>query len=644
MSINNIAIKNIKGNLNKYIMYYLSNVIVVTIFFIFANYIYNPSVGSGQFSTSAVGEISSNLMYLCEFVIVIFTLIFSVYSISTFLKSREKEFGLLSTFGLTKGQIRRYVMFENIIISIISIITGILFGILFSKLFFMAVSAILNLNSQIPFSISSKAIRITILTFLILLNVISFITSFKIRNNNIAQLLKGERIPKPAPKFSKAIAILSILLIVSGYVIGLISKTNIIYTMIPILLVVTIGTYLLFSQFSVFFTNKLQNAKKVYYRGINLITLSQIIYKLKDNAKVLFITSILSGITLATAISVYSFQKTNLLSTEQNFPNDIGILEQNVNSHKIISPEKLKGILNKYNVNITDKNEIKLITTKDNNKVSKYNFNILSEDSFNKLGKEYNGETLKLKKGEALIYSYNSYGGIKLLKGPLPFENQKTLNLDIGGIVTKYNILDNVEDGIINQNSQMSNTIIINDTTFKELWNKASNKNKNIYYGYNIEDTPKTYNAVTEIKNNITKEGKSFFTEKIVDGSVMMKSFSLVLFLGTFIAIIFFIATGSILYFKMFNELQKDKQDFIALKKMGVTQEEIRTIISIQSLIMFFLPFIIGSLHAVFAVTSVGLLYIKYFILIAGIYLISQIIYYIFAKWMYVKQINGWDI
>ncbi len=136
MTINNIAIKNIKGNLNKYAMYYLSNVIVVTIFFIFANFIYNPGVSSSNISDKTISDAASRLMYLCEFVIIIFTFIFSNYSITSFLKSREKEFGLLSMFGLTKGQIRQYVMFENVIISIFSIITGLFFGILFSKLFF----------------------------------------------------------------------------------------------------------------------------------------------------------------------------------------------------------------------------------------------------------------------------------------------------------------------------------------------------------------------------------------------------------------------------------------------------------------------------------------------------------------------------
>ncbi|CDI48453.1 peptide ABC transporter permease [Clostridium tetani 12124569] len=124
----------------------------------------------------------------------------------------------------------------------------------------------------------------------------------------------------------------------------------------------------------------------------------------------------------------------------------------------------------------------------------------------------------------------------------------------------------------------------------------------------------------------------------------VMQLLSVLLFIGTFIAMIFFIATGSILYFKMFNEIQKDKQDFIGLKKIGVTQEEIKKVVSIQSFTMFFLPLIVASLHAAFAVKSVGLLHIKYFIFIAGIYLVLQIAYYLFAKWMYIKQINSWNI
>ncbi|WMJ81581.1 FtsX-like permease family protein [Clostridium sp. MB40-C1] len=656
MTINNIAVKNIKGNLNKYVMYYLSNVIVVTIFFIFANFIYNPSVSTGNISDKTIGDVASRLMYLCEFVIIIFTFIFSSYSITNFLRSREKEFGLLSMFGLTKGQIRRYVMFENIIISIISIITGIFFGMMFSKLFFMAVSVILDLNSEIPFLISSKAVKITVASFLILLNVISFITSFKIKNNNIAELLKGERIPKETPKFSKVKSALAIILILSGYVVGLLSKTAIILTMIPILIVVIIGTRFLFSQFSVYFTNKLQNNKNVYYKGINMITLSQIIYKLKDNAKVLFITSILSGITLASAISVYSLQKVTLSSLEENCPQDIGFIEQGINSHKVIPNGKVEDILKKHKFDIKYKNKIELIKGKNNDimqetkkntygiKINKTDFNIMSQSSFNELAKQYDKKSLDLKNGQVVIYTYDLTNNIVNQKTDLPFNNQKNLNLNIGGKVSSFDILDNLKGGIINADTENTNTIIVSNSDFEKLWNKASDSNKCIYYGYNIKHNLKAVSAVTEIKNEVPKSQKNFFTERVISASGLMQILSVLLFIGTFIAMIFFIATGSILYFKMFNEIEKDKQDFVGLKKIGVTQEEIKKAVSIQSFTMFFLPLTVATLHAVFAVKSVGLLYAKYFIFIAGIYLVLQTIYYLFAKCMYVKQINSWGI
>lgn len=99
------------------------------------------------------------------------------------------------------------------------------------------------------------------------------------------------------------------------------------------------------------------------------------------------------------------------------------------------------------------------------------------------------------------------------------------------------------------------------------MWNNVSDDNKLIYYGYNIKHNLKAAGAVTEIKNAVTKGQEAFFTERVISASSVMQLLSVLLFIGTFIAMIFFIATGSILYFKMFNEVQKDKQDFIGLKR-----------------------------------------------------------------------------
>ncbi len=191
----------------------------------------------------------------------------------------------------------------------------------------------------------------------------------------------------------------------------------------------------------------------------------------------------------------------------------------------------------------------------------------MSENSFNELAKQYNKKPLDLKNGEVVIYTYDFTNNLANVKTELPFNHQKTLNLNIDGKVSRFNILDNLKGGIINADIKNTNTIIVSDSDFKKLWNNVSDDNKLIYYGYNIKHNLKAAGAVTEIKNAVTKGQEAFFTERVISASSVMQLLSVLLFIGTFIAMIFFIATGSILYFKMFNEVQKDKQDFIGLKR-----------------------------------------------------------------------------
>lgn len=649
MTLRSIILKNIKGNLNKFIMYYLSNAFVVMVFFIFANFIYSPNIKNVK-NMGQMGAIMSNIMLLCEFVIVVFTLVFTNYSISSFLKSREKEFGLLSMFGFTKSEIRRYVMFENLIVSLFSILTGLFLGILFSKLFFMAVSAILILDLELPLTISFKALILTIVCFLVLFQGMGFIVSRKIKNNNIIQLLKGEKIAKPVPKFSKKKAILSIVLIILGYLMAVFSYQAIILTMFPILGLTVWGTYLLYSQFSVYFTNKLQNNKNFFYKGINMVALAQMVYKLSDNAKILFAVSILSAVTLTSSAAVYSFQKAIESDTILNSPHDVSFIEKGINMHRVITPKKVEKVFNKYGDEIEYKSKVILIngtsTSPFKNKAFQYRnndskdkFYIMSNTDYNSLAKQQKKPVLSLKKGEAIIYSH-SFEGNKAIK-----TSGDNVELTVEGKSIKWNIIKEASGTVINPDSIKTNTIVINDTEYNMLKNKLSGEEFSVYYGYNIKNWMKAEKAVRELENNVPKEMKMQFTERIISFSNNMKGMSIFFFIGTFIAILFFIATGSILYFKLFNEIQKDRQEFISLKKIGMSVAEVKKIVSFQCFIIFFLPFVIGVSHTSFAIaalsnilrTSLSL----YLMIIVGIYLLLQVIYFSFAKSMYVRQVNS---
>lgn len=646
MTLHNVAYKNVKGNLNKYVMYYLSNTLVVMVFFIFANFINNPQVKSVNVMGS-MGVMASRTMLLCEIVIVVFSMVFTTYSISSFLKSREKEFGLLSLFGLTKGEVRGYVMFENLIVSAASIATGLILGIIFSKLFFMAVTVILALDVEIPFVISKIAVIITLITFVVLFQGISFIVSYKIKNNNIVELLKGDRTPKPVPKFSKVKAISSILLIVLGYIIALFSGVAIIITMFPILILVVFGTYILYSQFSVFFTDKLQRNKGVYYRGINIITISQIIYKLRDNAKVLFIASILSAVTLTASVSVYSVEKSILGNIEQSSPQDFNIIERGVDSSNVIYLGKIEETLKAYGHEVEYKNKIMLIeATNEESDISnaasnKRDFYIMSNSDYNGVASHFGRDQVQLQQGEVLIHTYNTMGKL----GSKYFADDKEyLTLVTNNENLKLKIKDEISAGIINADDKNTNTAVVSDEVFNKILKNIPYDNRIVYYGYNIKDWMNASDAIGQVKKMFPSNDKSSFSERVVKYLPTIRGISLLLFIGTFISIIFFISTSSVLYFKIFSEIQNDKYEFIALKKMGVSNDEIKRVISTQCYIMFLLPFVVTISHSIFAIKSLSNLLgdnlSGYFAVISLIYLVLQLIYFICAKSIYNRQIG----
>jgi len=660
MTLRDIAYKNIKGNFNRYVMYYLSNTLVAMVFFIFANFIFNPVV-SKVGTLGMKGVLAANTMILCEVLILIFTVLFTFYSISTFLKSREKEFGLLSMFGLTKAEIRRYVIYENLIVSTVSIITGLLLGILFSKLFFMAITVIMYLDAEIPFSISIKAVVITVLSFIALFQGLSILVTLRIKNNNIAELLRGARVAQEPPKFSIPKTIIAIVFIAIGYIIAVISGIAIIITMFPILFFTVTGTYFLFTQFSVFMTTKIKNNKRTFYKGTNIITLSQIVHRLKDNAKVLFIVSILGAVTLTASATVYSTQQSIKYKTLLGNPHDMSFMEIGAGLNDISILDKAEDVLKKHGHLVRVKNQVPLLKATNegelivvnsknalnpNKKPNTEDFYVMSNSDYNKLAEQFKKQKVTLSQGEVYINSYEF--GVIGSKAEKIFTGNEFITLGISGENYKFKLKGESVGGVIDVDRNRTNVAIVNDKDFESFMADAKQEEIIMYYGYNIEDWERAVEAVKEIVSVLPDNENIKFTEKVRVYVDFMQTMSLFLFIGTFVSILFFIATGSIIYFKMFNEIRNDRWEFISLKKIGMAYEEMKQIVSKQSFIVFFLPFVVAFTHSTFAIIALSNLLgdniTLYFLTVAGIYLLCQTLYYIFAKTMYLKQIKNFEI
>ncbi|MEY8416989.1 ABC transporter permease [Tissierella praeacuta] len=649
MKISNMAFSNVKGNLYRYIMYYLSNSFAVTAFFIFSNFVFHPSLkikNIGGSSVSLMGVVNS--MIACQVIIVIFSILFVSYSTSIFLKSRGKEFGLLSLYGMTNKQIKKYVFIENTIISAFSIVTGILSGVVFSKLFLMAMEAFMDIN--LPFNISFKSLGLTILVFFVLFETVSILMLFKIRNKEIIQQIKSSKIPKEIPQFSKIKSILGVGLLVLGYGIAWIVKGAFVpLAMLPVIFIVIIGTYFTFTQFSIAIANRILKSKDIIYKKTNLISYSQMIFKLQDTAKVLFAAAILGAITFTATETIYSFFTEIASISGIDTPEDIAIIRKGETIDDIHSIDRIKEILEKHDLktkgiytvkNIWVKNE----ANKDNSHI-KEEILIMSNTDYNKLAVSQNKEKIIVKENEAVYnfpYEVFGYNGKPEKIKRYPLEIAK---LSLNGEVREYKVNDEIHHSLMALGKLgYFDAFILNDKDYNHLLRRAKGDNIVIYNGIKLDNWKSSFDASVEIRDMLGDKYQGSYYAKSIPYKGIRNNFGLTLFIGFFIAFLFFIASGSIIYFKLFNEVKQDKVEYDILRKIGATENEINKIITKQIGIIFFLPFVVSTTHSLFALKSLSNLLEKNLftngLIVAFGYLVFQMIYFIIIRIMYIRKVR----
>ncbi|MDW4511716.1 ABC transporter permease [Priestia megaterium] len=293
MTFNQLVCKNIFRNKRTYSAYFFSSSFSIMVFFMYALFAYHPA-----FSVDIIGGYVSLGLHFAEFIIYLFSIFFVLYSMGTFLKSRRKEFGILVINGMSHNQLRYLIFLENMIIGFFSIIFGVVGGLLIAKLLLLVGENTLGMRGQLSFYFPTKALILTFTAFLMLFFIISLFTTNFVKDNNLIDLLKGDSKPKPEPKSSITLCIISLLLLGVSYVTALISKeVLVIVVMVPVTIAVIIGTYLFFSQLNVFVLHQLRKIEKFYKNNINLIVISNLIYKMRDNARLFFIITIVLTVT-----------------------------------------------------------------------------------------------------------------------------------------------------------------------------------------------------------------------------------------------------------------------------------------------------------------------------------------------------------
>ncbi|UOQ92626.1 ABC transporter permease [Halobacillus shinanisalinarum] len=637
MTFRQFAFNNIRRNSRQYLSYFLSATFSVAVFFIYAVLVFHPEVQEATFRRDVQQGILA-----AEIIIFVFSFLFVLYSTGSFVKSRKQEFGLLTTLGISRGQLNRMIFIENTIIGIVSILSGIIVGGLLSKIFIMTFSEILKLDQALSFYLAPEAILLTAGAYFIMFELNSFLSLWTIRMNSVMELFRGSKAPKKAPKFSWNLSILSLLLIGAGYYLAITANLlTIVSRILPILACIVPGTYLLFSQFSIAFTKALKSRKSLFFKKTNMLTISDLMYKLKDNSRVLFLVTILSAVAFTSSGVLYGAFQGIKEETEKYEPLSIMMattdnMELYDNYHNKIIDE-----LKKLEIPYQSLEKQLLKAEAVNGEGKSREILVVNESTYNQYAELTGREGISsIQSNEAVLLNPNAS-----ISSPY----RDSLSLQINGVTEEFETTTRTETAMPAYIYLVPHVAVVSDKQLNQFTQVAEPGQYISYLGISIDRWTEYVDEAIAVQESLSYTNTHPFKENIAisfqaeNYTMLKRMFSLTLYFGVFISVLFFLAAGSILYFRMYQDIDNDLHYYRALYKIGLTKKEMRGIATKQILFLFMAPFFIAVAHAGFAFAALQNMLAASVLwpstIILGAFLIIHTINFLFIRQIYIKKI-----
>ena len=611
------ALNNLVKNKKFIIPYVLSAIFTIMSFYILSSLAFGDNLDKLPNGIEATKQVLS----FGIIVIALFSVIFLFYTYSFLVKRRVKEFGLYSVLGMTKKQIAKILVLETIFIAVTTIVLGIGLGIIFDKLMLLVLLKLFSAGVSFGFSITPIAIVFSVLLFGGIYFLLLLYTVIKIARLRIVALLKDENKGEKEPKSRWILAIIGLALIGYGYYTAQTVQNPIkaLLVFFYAVVAVIIGTYLVFMAVSITVLKIMKNNKNFYYKPKNFISVSGLLYRMKRNAVGLANICILSTMVLVTMGSTSALYAGMEKSYNERFPRQLMVAGYNSTSEKLKEIEnnaKLSAkeagtevedlvsynslpmvgrlVEDKFNfesyvgVDLSNVKMIVVLQLKDYNKFANKNKTLESNEILLHIDK----------KGD---YNYNSIslnGSDYKIKEKLS-EFPGTIGSDTANIMDTYYAVVKDEKEATKLATKLT------ELSSKELEKRGIGVQSGTptlqnYVAFNIKDTTKEAKVIESFKklekqSGIEIEGKE--QNKLTFRGV----FASFLFIGVFISLIFVTSQVVIMYYKQISEGYEDKGNFEIMRKVGITDKQIKQSIRSQVLLIFFSPLIIATLHTIVA-------------------------------------------
>ena len=601
-----LAVSNIRKNGRTYLPYIFTCIMTVMMFYLVKSLSLNP--GLAEVSGA---ETVAYAMELGSYVIGLFACIFLFYTNSFLIKRRKKEFGLFNMLGMEKKHLALVLFLETLFITIASLCLGLILGVALDKAMFLLITRTVGGGVKMGFFLSSKAFIDTVFFFSILFLLIYIKSVFTIGTANPIELLHGGNVGEKEPKAKWFLALVGLVLTGIGYYMALtiqnpVAAVNFFFVAVTLVIV---GTYLLFTAGSITLLKLLRKNQKFYYRTKHFISVSGMIYRMKQNAVGLANICILSTMVLVmvSSTSCMMVGMEDLIHTR--FPNDFGITSRDTASRNEELFNQVEALCEELNVPVTEKLRYSdmMITVGEQNGdfiTDSDAVDLLTDmSSFRLLVfiplSDYNtsaGENHSLGEKEMLFYANR----VKYHKDSIELFGQD------------YYITERLKkffgNGVFQANILSTYYCIVRDEDFAELAQTIGEEFGEddlvtTYYGFDTsadeEIQQRLLYGISDIISSFGLDG--YMETRLNSRTSFMSLYGGIFFLGISLGLLFTMATVLIIYYKQISEGYEDRERFVILQKVGMTRVEVKSAIHSQVLTVFFLPLIVAGIHVTVA-------------------------------------------
>ena len=656
--ISSLAVSNLKKNRTLYIPFSVASITMMVITYILMALSTNKTILQSNGGNTVVMALGFGVV-----IMLLVSTLTMIYANGFVMKNRSKEFGLYSILGLGRSQIQLLQVIEMVLFAIINLIVGLVLGVLLNRLAFALLLKAMRFTVPISYEFQfASVIMIGILfsgifVFLMILNAI------KIRVSRPLELLREKKSGEKTGRFLSIRALIGVAILGYAYYISQSIESPIkalAWFFVAVLLVV-IATYILFDAGSIALLRFLKNRKTFYYRPINFISVSNLIFRMRKNAMGLASICILSTMVLVTLGTTGSLQFGAQEVINRTSPTDFSFTNMFRNPEETAEYSKeAKQLAAGTASKVTDFYEYSYILTGGNQEGNVLDTNV------KKLGtlpesmvvlvsvEDYNrnsGENITVKPGELVIgeqYTEKTKPSFtQIVVGENTFSIGQVIEVNkfAAGLIVNPNITDHSYIGLLNE-ADMAKVV--------PYYSKENDEGYRAYTRHYIA----LWNTSSQTDDEKKKELEAYQQSDIaggIDGKIeiaqlLFQFYGSLLFLGILLAIAFSVGAVLVIYYKQVSEGYEDRERYVILKKIGIDQPMIHQSINRQVLIVFFLPLLTAFLHTALSykiVSKIVLIFgIKGSIIgltmlaVAGVFMIAYFLVYKITSREYFKIIN----